>query len=115
MRLSKNLGLHKNALNLMQGANNLFNDASAVKKLKQTLNVQTRSQLSTQTRNFEKYENKSQSGEGYPGGHNPLIKPQNLQPIGSESAKIKQTVDLCETVDKQKCGEVSIANFLRIA
>ena len=34
VRLSKNLGLHKNALNLMQGANNLFNDASAVKKLK---------------------------------------------------------------------------------
>ena len=34
VRLSKNLGLHKNALNLMQGANNLFNDTSAVKKLK---------------------------------------------------------------------------------
>ena len=34
VRLSKNLGLHKNALNLMQGANNLYNDTSAVKKLK---------------------------------------------------------------------------------
>ena len=44
-----------------------------------------------------------------------MIKPKNLDPIGSESAKIKQTIDLCETVDKQKNGLVSIANFLRIA
>ena len=54
VRLSKNLGLHKNALNLMQGANNLYNDTSAVKKLKQTLNHQTRSQISTQTRNYDR-------------------------------------------------------------
>ena len=99
----------------MQGANNLFNDQSAIKKLKQTLNTGTRSQLSTQTRNFDNYENPSQSGEGYPGAGNLLAKPQNLQPIGSQYTKIKQAADLCETVDKQKIGEVSISNYLRIA
>ena len=30
-------------------------------------------------------------------------------------ARIRQTVDLCEVVDKKKSGSVSISNFLRIS
>ena len=69
VRLSKELGLHNNALNLMQGNNLLFSD-NATRKLKLTLNTSNRSQMSGQVsqRHFmERNKTPTQSGEAQPG------------------------------------------------
>ena len=67
VKLSKILGLHKNALNLMQGNNLLFNDGAA-RKLKLTLNTGlTKSQVSARSQHFTRNKTPTQSGEAQPG------------------------------------------------
>ena len=119
VKLSQVLGLHKNSLNLMQGNNLLFN-SSAARKLKLTLNAShVISQVSGRSRDFViSTRNRTPvhtSGEGTVGtsGTDKTRKFESAGPF--ETSRIKQTVDLCEVVDKTKKGTVSISNFLRIA
>jgi hypothetical protein len=51
VKLSKDLGLHKNSINMMQGNNLLFSD-QATRKLKLTLNNAGRSQISKSSRHI---------------------------------------------------------------
>lgn len=67
VRLSKSLGLHKNALNLMAGNNLLFNDG-ATRKLKLTLNTGAlKSQVSGRSQHITRNKTPTQSGEAQPG------------------------------------------------
>ena len=126
IQLSKNLGLHNNAISMMQGGNQMMRNQEATRRLMQQLNLSKKARGAVHVD-----DDISQSSEKFRKAYKVLPQGTVLKPVATsarltpggasqagenqERKQIQQAMELCMVVDKEKSGKVQLQNFTRIS